>query len=126
MGLKASGLRELKWSTVEYPCQVVAVALRAPTVYAVAAQRHCYNCDSDSLKLPMLNCTIHDTRYANERATYCIIHQLFPRIKTLLLMSPSDDNLHFLLWCSTHTSDPLNSPRPPAFPCILGRLRTRL
>jgi len=31
------------------------------------------------------NYTIHDTRNANERATYCIIHQLFP-ITTLRLM----------------------------------------
>ena len=39
----------------------------------------------------------NDTRDANKRAIYCIIHQLFP-IKTMCLMSASDDNL-FIFFC---------------------------
>jgi len=35
---------------------------------------------------------MNDTRDVNERTTYCILHQLFP-MKTMRLMSASDDNL---------------------------------
>jgi hypothetical protein len=37
-----------------------------------------YGCAFDMAMIIMgENCIIHDTRYANERATYCITHQLF-------------------------------------------------
>jgi hypothetical protein len=51
----------------------------------------------------------NDTSDANERATYCIIHQLFP-IKMMGLMAASDDNLSIFFY-STHPSDPPHSPR---------------
>jgi hypothetical protein len=51
----------------------------------------------------------NDTRDDNERATYCIIHQLFP-INTLRLMSASDVNLSIFFVVFHQASDPSPSP----------------
>jgi hypothetical protein len=67
----------------------------------------------------------NNTRDANERATYCIIHKLFP-IKTLRLMPASDVNLS-IFFCSVspmHLMPPiLLALNAASLDCMCSRYR---